>query len=305
MENRHRLSCKVGINPDGQEWGVFWRWLNEVAWDEEAAKLVGKRPIYFLAGDFRHYDMTIPRFLIDFLVEEIISWYRMQGGTEEESTIRRVLMEEIGSCTRINGKYVYRCRQGVPSGHFLTAIFNSLLNYIIVKFVVFKCCKIKQVTMTHEIFYKNFRVATYGDDQIVALSSLFSWFSQGVLQRGIKTLFGMSYTDQHKNEVNLEPFVEPSELRFLQRSFRVTPDGVFAPLKKEIIEEMVNWVRTGDLSPEDASVQNLETALLQWFHYGKEVFEEKKRIYMDAAFKKGLHMRDWSYTHLYDEWVKR
>lgn len=318
IKNRHRLPCKVGVNPDGQEWGRMWRWLNEV-----------KNP-KFIAGDFKSFDMTIPKWLTVLVVDAILDWFKkidpstsvglylnhenrkvylseIQGNdVDEHNFIRRILMEEIAQSTRINGKVIYRCLQGIPSGHFLTAVFNSIINEVIIKSCLFYYCKVKGIEMNFQIFHENFRMATFGDDHIVSVSEKFQpYFNQQVLQKLIKILFGMGYTDSTKR-IDVDEWTDRSELTFLQRYFREEEGKVFAPLKKDIIDEMINWVRiSDDYTIKESSFLNLSTALKEWFHWGQQVFEDKKQIFRNLCFKHNAQPFSTTYAGLYSSWLEK
>lgn len=312
MQNRHRLPCKVGINPDGQEWGRFFRWLREPT------------GVKFIAGDFKKFDMSIPKWLISPVVDAIILWLekadckvqrlfyktflnedKLYYSQEDKNRIRLALMEEIGQATRVNGKLVFRTLQGVPSGHFLTAIFNSIINEVIIKTCIYMVCRYSNRKITKHDINIHFRIATYGDDHIVGVSDSFQKiFNQRILQRMIKIIFGMDYTDSTKN-LEVAEWTELSKLTFLQRGFREEESLVFAPLKSEIVEEMVNWVRIGELTNDEATRSNLETALREWFHHGESKFEEMKVKYNDICFKLDYEPLDLQYATLFQEWINK
>jgi hypothetical protein len=316
MKNRHRLSCKVGINPDGQEWGKMWSWLNE------------PKNVKFIAGDFKSFDMTIPKWVTELVVDAILQWFakipqstsnglymniddrkvyfsEIQGKTvEEQNRIRYVLMQEISQSTRINGKVVYRCLQGVPSGHFLTAILNSIINEVIIKTCLFYYCQVNGIAMNFSIFHRHFRLATFGDDHIMSVSEIFQpYFDQQVLQKLIKVIFGMGYTDSLK-QVSVAQWTDRDQLTFLQRYFREEDGKIFAPLKKEIIDEMINWVRLSDeYTIKESSFLNLSTALKEWFHWGSSVFTEKHKLFRDLCFKHKVEPFSTTYAGLYNDWL--
>lgn len=315
MKNRMRLSCKVGINPDGQEWGQLWKWFHEVHQPK------------FIAGDFKSFDMSIPKWLVSHVVDAILEWFRMiqpyggyglyinaqgrkiyvdelvGGNLEEQNNIRWILMEEISQATRINGRVVYRCLQGVPSGHFLTAIFNSIINEVIIKTCIMYYCEVKEIEMNFVILRNNFRIATYGDDHIVAVSSKYHFFDQQLLQKLIKIMFGMNYTDSLKR-LEVEQWTKAEDLTFLQRYFRVEGAQVFAPLKKDIIDEMINWVRISeDYTIKESTFLNLGTALKEWFQWGEKIFEEKRRLFRSVCFRHSAEPFSTTYAGLYKEWL--
>lgn len=295
ISNRHRLPMKIGINPDGIEWRSFWDQLNRQS---------RKKGVNFIAGDFSNFDMSLPVELTEAVGEAILEWFRMCGSTEEENQIRRVLLQEIYRSIRVHGNYVYECQQGVPSGHFLTALFNSILNYVIFKTCVFYVAQQKGILMDHEFFALLWECGAVGDDHVNSQDEDVTWFDQQILQTTIKYIFGMGYTDSTKSSI-IQPFTARKDLSFLKRYFREVDGFVFAPLHQDILEEEINWVRVNKDDPKVNTWKNMDASLRGYMHWGRELFEFKKRQYNDLAFNRGLAPFHLRFDVLLEEWKHR
>jgi hypothetical protein len=293
--NRHRLPMQIGVNPDGSEWRTLWLRLNRRA---------RRSGVNFIAGDFSNFDMSLLIALTEGVGEAIIEWFKMCGSTEEETRVRRVLLQEIYRSIRVNGRVVYECLQGVPSGHFLTALFNSILNYVIVKTCVFYNARKKGITMNHEIFAELYDCAMVGDDHIVAQDEEIDWFDQQVLQETIAYIFGMGYTDSTK-AAKVAKFTKRDELTFLKRYFREEAGYVFAPLMEYVLEEEINWIRKNDDDEKTATWKNMDASLRGYMHWGRTKFEFKKTQYNYLAFKFGIPPFPLKFEVLLEEWKRR
>lgn len=297
IKNRHRLPVKIGINPDGQEWKDFWLTLN---------RKQRRGMIRFLAGDFKKFDMSLAPWLTQGVADAILKWFELNGSTPEENKVREVLLMDVLFSMRLHGKWIYRCHQGVPSGHFLTAIFNSIVNFVIFKTCVFYRAKELNIPMDHFIFEENFSCGMVGDDHVCSMNPEIDWFDQVEYKRLVNLLFGMDYTDTSKGG-DIARFTERDDLIFLQRFFRTTPSGdVFAPLRRPILDEEINWIRyNGVDSPETATWRNMDASLRGYMHWGRELFESRKDIYNHLAFENGLPPFMLNFDNLVDEWRRR
>jgi hypothetical protein len=296
INERYRLPMKIGINPDGSEWRTFWFRLN---------RRQRRAMVKFIAGDFSNFDMSLLTVLTEGVGEAIIRWFELHGATEEETTVRRTLLQEIYRSVRVNGSYIYECQQGVPSGHFLTALFNSIVNYVIIKTCIFYVARQRGIEMTHEIFAELWECGMVGDDHVIGQDEDVDWFDQQVLQRTIKHIFGMGYTDSTKSAV-VAPFTNREDLTFLKRYFREVDGFVFAPLMKEVLEEEINWIRKNDDGPVLSTWKNLDASLRGYMHWGKEIFEERKEVYNRLVFKHQLGPPfRLTFEALLEEWKHR
>lgn len=298
IKNHNTLFTKIGINPDGQDWKLFYSRLNR--WGR-------RRVAKLLAGDFSNYDMSLPPWLTLGVINAILKWFELCGSTPEENQIRRVLMEDILHSTRIHGRYVYRCPQGVPSGHFLTALFNSIVNYVIFKTCVFAAFLDKEGRIMSDLEFDNFyECGMVGDDHVCGQNPEVDWFSQRIYQKYVKEIFGMDYTDSKKS-AQISDFTEWEDLVFLQRYFHEDSIGrVFGPLKREILDEEISWIRHNMTdSPKVSTWKNMDASLRGYMHWGRELFEQKKTLYNDIAFKLGIPPFNLEFDDLIKQWERR
>lgn len=301
IKNRHRLPVQIGINPDGQEWSRFYFRLSR-KW---------RRPPKWLAGDFKRFDMSLPSWLTHGVASSIMIWFLLNGATTFENLVRWVLIDEVLHSTRLHGRYVYQCHQGVPSGHFLTAIFNSLVNFVI--FAV--CVLIAARRAGHKDynimnFISDFECGFVGDDHVCSMNPDITWFNQQIYQELVSEVFGMIYTDTSKATGELDPFTLRKNLIFLQREFRYDSKTglVFAPLKRTILDEEINWRRKNDTDDKFvATWKNLDASLRGYFHWGRSEFEMKKEQYNLLQFQWLTNQPPflYSYDRLLEEWLAR
>lgn len=108
------------------------------------------------------------------------------------------------------------------------------------------------------------------------------------LSKYIYETFGMTYTTPDKSDVTT-PFLELDDLEFLCRKFRKEGSVVFAPLSRDSICGMLHWVRkpsakTG-LTLRTQLEQNIEVASMEYFHYGKAVYDVETELLKDFCDK--------------------
>jgi len=83
----------------------------------------------------------------------------------------------------------------------------------------------------------------------------------------------MDYTDAHKGQ-ELREFVPWSEVIYMKRAFQMRDGYMYAPLEQKSIQEMCNWVRkTRFYSIAESTKLNVETAMMEWVHYGKKEYD--------------------------------
>jgi hypothetical protein len=112
--------------------------------------------------------------------------------------------------------------------------------------------------------------ATFGDDNIIAYKPAYeAIFSQTVLEKSIPEHLGMSYTNEAKNDENLNARAI-TQVSFLKRSFRHEKGQWYCPLDLSVIKETLNWKKK-DLSSSDMKLR-IEAVLAEAAQHGKEVF---------------------------------
>jgi len=134
---------------------------------------------------------------------------------------------------------VYLTTHSMPSGNFLTAIYNSIVNKF---YTAMWYRRVMGPTATTTGFFKHVVDYVYGDDKLNGVTNA----TLGLNALSMKSFFnslGMDFTDASKREVTKE-FESLSEVSFLKRSFLFHPElgRVMCPLDLETIYSTMNWV---------------------------------------------------------------
>jgi hypothetical protein len=195
-------------------------------------------------GDFAGFDSSqMPQLLWECLYY-MNNWYSIRGGTSEDNVVRTTLFYDLVYSRHImsyNGPattIVEWCKS-LPSGHFLTAVINSMLSMGLVASGF--------VALTgHTDFWSNAAAVVLGDDNVVATSDEFKeQFNQVTLARYLKSAFGMEYTAGRKGE-ELRPFIGIKDVVFLQRRFSVKDGADVCPIRPESFLHSLYYVSSND-----------------------------------------------------------
>nr|UDL13977.1 MAG: RNA dependent RNA polymerase [Xiangshan picorna-like virus 7] len=173
---------------------------------------------------------------------------------------------------------VKKC-QGIPSGLYLTAALNSLLNYISV-YACFKHIASKQGRIVvHEDFLEHCRVSTYGDDLLVSVSNeVRPWFHLKSLADASEYLFTHLLDTATKDGKMFEVRDNLTSCTFLSRHFTTLPDRNFylGALKKESVEARLHWISRDINTPEQLGGQ-ISDALFEAAIWGKDYYDRLSR----------------------------
>nr|YP_010809073.1 NTP-binding protein, protease, RdRp [Lettuce star mosaic virus] len=271
MANRHKHGIMVGINPHSREW------------TELALGLASFSPIGF-NGDFANFDgMFHPDAFA--MVGELANEFYEGFMATERSTLTDSLTNRLslvkGAVLSIGG--------GGPSGFPMTVIFNSFINLFYLQAAWINLAVTHgRDDISHPCFFKKYvRAYVYGDDNIVSIKEeVVSWYNLCTVSLFLKEAFGVTMTDGEKNQAHLaKPYGNILEFDFLKRGFvadKQIPSLFHAPLNKTSIEEQIYWIRKGG-DTADLLQANIENALYEASHHGREYFEELRNLIKEAC----------------------
>lgn len=279
---RNWCHISVGTNPYSQDW-------------DEIARSLLRKSKKMVAGDFEGFDASQHKRLLEIAGEVLIELSkRFCGTTEEDAKIMRVLLVSLFNSIHIIGNEIYQWTHSLPSGHYLTAIINSIFVNI-----AFLC--IWQIAFTVSYycardFYKKCAIVAYGDDHIVSIAdSAIGKFNQLTLTDLFKQI-GLSYTMEDKDAVATEPFRELSQISYLKRGFLKDEfDGKwYAPLSLDTVLETPMWLhKCADKKLQ--TIDNLEWALKELSLHKPEVWAQWSPVLRREGEKLG------HYTSLCDQ----
>nr|WAK72349.1 MAG: polyprotein [Hubei picorna-like virus 44] len=260
---RTYIKNQVGINP----WGLHWH---------EMITSMKKKGTKFVCGDYKDFGPKLHPAYVNMFLMCAQTWYYKfcPDHDPEDDVVRATLIQELISCRRILGNFVYQTLQGSPSGSWITEIINSFVNDC-------EMCYAWEFTFLFEDHLRGFwnmnhhtEFNTYGDDILgVVDDEVVDRFNNTHIQNALRAV-DMVYTDANKVEP-IRPFVELEDTTFLKYSTRKHPTRKEiwqAVMEEYVIEELPAWVRkSSDIVA--ACEQNLEAALRFAYTQGPDFYE--------------------------------
>jgi len=211
------------------------------------------------AGDVKALDASEQVDLLKLIVDFISDWY---NDGEENRRVREVLLMEMYHSRHLGGNgreqnHIYQWNKGMPSGHPLTTIVNSI--YTLAGIVA---CYI-EATGDRTGFWEHVNAVTYGDDNLCNIDDVTSEvFNQVTVAKHMKNLLGIIFTSDRKDG-ELFPFTDLSQVTFLKRSFVRDRDYIYnAALELDSFLFTFYWCR--NKKDEDQIISDvLETSLAE------------------------------------------
>ncbi|UXD79991.1 putative RdRP [Linepithema humile picorna-like virus 2] len=260
--NKNVCGISVGTNVYSDEW-------------KQIANVLLTKSDRMIAGDFEGFDASQHMCLLEKCGDILINLSkRLLKSTDEDARVMKVLLVSLFNSNHIIGDEVYQWTHSLPSGHYLTAIINSLFVNL-----VFGCVWCISFNNFEYMFARKFwmecGIVAYGDDHIVSIPD---WRISVINQFTLPDLFkviGLNYTMEDKDAV-VKNFSRPlHEISFLKRGFRTIPraNKVVAPLSLDTILETPMWMhQTPDARAQ--TIENLEWAIKELSLHSIEVWKK-------------------------------
>jgi hypothetical protein len=260
QSNQYIFECACGIVCQSPEWEVLKMYLTHHGSDR------------LVAGDFSKFDKRMCAEIIQLAFDIIIAVCEASGNYSEQDLL---VIAGIGKDTafawmNFNGDLVSFFGSN-PSGHPLTVIINSLVNSLYMRY-----CFSKLTNRDPQDFKKYVNLMTYGDDNIMNVSSETPEFNHTAIQSCLKNV-GIGYTMADK-EADSIPYIHIDACSFLKRTWRYDSDfGMHvAPLDSDSIEKMLmTWVRSKTISAQEQCIAVISSAVMEYAFYGREIFENR------------------------------
>jgi hypothetical protein len=256
------IAC--GISCQSIQWEMMYNHITQFGVD------------HMLGGDYSKFDKSMSAKIILAAVDIIIEFAKLSNNYDDEDlkSIKCIGYDMAFAYVNYNGSLVQFF--GVnQSGHPLTVIINSLVNVLYMR-MVYSLITNKDLST----FKKNVALMTYGDDNIMGVSKECSEFNHTNIQKCLAE-FNIKYTMADK-ESDSVPYLNITECSFLKRSFRYDSylEAIVAPLEHDSIEKMLmTWVKSKTISAEVQCCAVISSAMMEYFWYGRTIFEEKKILF--------------------------
>lgn len=267
--------CAVGINAHGPEMDQLFRHI----------KKMGKSRGY--AGDYSKYDLRMPAQLVFTAFDVMISFAEMfpENYSPEDITIMKVIASEVAcAVTAFNGDYIQFIGSN-PSGQSLTAYINSIVNSLLHRCSFFAWGNGRMIKCRFKDFVA---LITYGDDYGGTVSKAIGYNNCDFVDWCKK--YDMVVTPPDKKSA-VVPYLDCDELDFLKRRPKFNPDlnlemGILD--EKSIFKSLHSNLRTDKATDEDVAASCINSALSEWFLYGKTVYDSRREQLKSVATAAGV-----------------
>nr|AWU67494.1 non-structural polyprotein [Bat dicistrovirus] len=231
QRTRNQSHISVGSNPYSLDWG-------------QIVSVLHSKSRNIVAGDFEGFDASETAHVLRYCFLVLIELSkRFLRATEEDVRIMWVLAESCLCSMHITGSEVYQWTHSLPSGHYLTAIINSVFVNVSFGMAWQSCFEVTSYMFARQ-FWKECGIVAYGDDHLVSIpDTRLSQFNQFTLP-DIFRPFGLNYTMEDKDAEVFEEARPITEVSYLKRGFRRCEEDVrwLAPLSLDVILETPMWV---------------------------------------------------------------
>jgi len=265
----------VGIDPHSLDWTILYKRLK-------------RKGLSIISGDFKNYDGSIRRSLIQAYCRAVNKWY---DDGPINARIRELLVELLFSSTFILYQFIFQVTRGNPSGNPFTSIMNS----VCLMFLLYTI-----LTLYFGLSEEEFELAVYGDDNLIAIARL--GITCAMIASAIWQHFGMIYTHSSKKEVYQEDTMET--IVYLGRLFALRSSVVMAPLNENVIIESTYWYAKTEESI--AIVSTLQSFMIEASHLSEQRFEELRDECLEAVKERTPELYDvvCRQTHTYSYYYK-
>jgi len=273
ISNRNFNQIMVGVNPFS-EWDSIFQTL--------------KNCDIVFAGDIKNWDGSMLPQVQRMVLDTIMSFYK----GADFSTAKLVLDSIIHSLVLVQDDF-YMTTHSMPSGSFLTAILNSIVNKVYTAIWYFRnSCK-----PTVNSFWNDVVDYVYGDDKLNGIRNNKSVNLNAITMRSFFESIGMGFTDSLKNPI-VSPSQDLSEVTFLKRYFcyHNILKKIMFPLELRTIENTLSWFDSKKVCDD---VMRDKIHAVQ-----REFYLHPNREFLLSDFYKRMDQRNYPYTKLTPDYLK-
>jgi hypothetical protein len=231
-----------------------------------------------MEGDYGSFDQRMP-FDIGHAAVTVISEVCEALGYNKSAMkiLRGVLTDNMFPVCEVN-KDIF-CAPGYqPSGKYATAEDNSMRGIIMLMYAWYSLPATRDLD-----FFSHAVPVTYGDDVLVAISDeAKGLFNNRIYQSFCKSKYNIDYTSASK-EQKMSPFVIPSEMSFLKRTFVYSEEfkQYIAPINANSLFKMVTWYIPSSAATEQEQLSSTLTSSLYELvlHISPREHAKVRRVY--------------------------
>lgn len=311
------FECAVGINAHGTEWHTLAEHVTKFGEDR------------MFAGDYKSFDKNISPVITMRGFEIIHRICKKAGYTPDQLEIIRGIATEI--CYPVmeyDGAFLQFYGSN-PSGHPLTVILNNLANSLYMRYVYYwvhdragsDSAWLLPGTNPNWVpperrekplpppFHTRVCLNCFGDDNVGSISTEEKYFHFNTIQYVLMTV-GVRYTAADKSD-DAPDYIHLQDVSYLKRSFVMLDDvGKYVARleEKSIAKSLHNYThrKGSETLPEDIAAMSIYSALLEYFRYGRTVYDKRLRELREVAAVTSVSVPEWpTFDQLIDRYNGR
>jgi len=218
IKNREFNQIMVGVNPYKE-------------WQKIHDNLKSCDGVF--AGDIKNWDGSMLPQVQRLVVDKIMEYYVGEGIEEA-----RLILDTIVHSLVVIQDDFYLTTHSMPSGSFLTAILNSVVNKVYTALWYYRTVDSPSVFG----FWADVVDYVYGDDKLNGIRNGKGKYLNAISMRDFFNSIGMGFTDSMKKEITI-PFQSLDEVTFLKRNFvyHNLLKRIMCPLDLRTIKSTLSW----------------------------------------------------------------
>lgn len=240
-----------------------------------------------IAGDYGSFDKSMPPCVILAAFDIVSSICRAAGYSDDAlAVVSGIAADTAFPLVDFNGDLIEFFGSN-PSGHPLTVIINGLANALYMRY----CYAILSPAGECSNFKRDVSLMTYGDDNAMGVSKDASFFNHTAIQ-GVLARVGIKYTMADKESASV-PYINIADVSFLKRFWRFDKEvgAYLCPLEETSIEKMLTvCVKSKTITMEEQAIAVIETAVREYFFYGRARFELESQKLREVMMENHLEI---------------
>lgn len=274
--NRVNNGCFIGVNPMSSEWELGYKYMHSK----------GNR---VTSVDASAFDSSHLKSVMITVYDRVVA--PLYGDSDPNANrVRKGLWVDMCNSKHIVYDTVYRWEGGLPSGDYLTAIFNTMMTAIYWRYSWLRACQ-ESNNIDKSIEYRKYVYdGELGDDVMANIhASVTDWFNALTVQKFAKEL---NYTITPENKLEqLEPYKLDNDYSFLKREnwFHPVLEKHVGKLSLSTVLQSCQWTKRGMLSRQIVQ-DKVELLLMELSLYPEEVYKQ----YVGRLQKICIQKMDWS-----------
>ncbi|TKV25021.1 hypothetical protein FCN23_09750, partial [Campylobacter jejuni] len=167
-------------------------------------------------GDFEGFDASQQAYLLESACWVLIQFSQFIFGKDlEAEKIMWAICDSLFHSYHVSGDNVFQWLKSLPSGHYLTAIINSIFVLLALVITFLMACEEQGIAPSEQqadAFFEDNDVVAYGDDHCIAIARKYiSFYNQNTLV-GLLLRLGLYYTDELKTGTTVPDFRSIEEI---------------------------------------------------------------------------------------------